>query len=1625
MAITVEVDAVDRSKLIDREARITWERDVNGQGQARFTLADVPGGFVPDDGMVAIIKEGATTRFEGLVMRRPRQFKGPDSATQLTFYDIAVGDYALITNKRRVWRAYVDVLFEDIVTDLNADFLTDEGVGLDVTAGTVQTVTFNGESVSECLDILCELEADGRTWRFEAGKTLTIETLAETAAPVVLDTDTLELNPEPTIEPDRSVYANVVTVIGGSEEFPISYTAEDAGEIAARIAVEGGSGIYHYTEEWPDAKTAGEVISAAEGILEKRKVLRQRFIGTTRTAGFEAGQSVTVNLPHLGLNAVGMFIESVATQTNLSGQEFLHTVTAITGDPDGGWQSFWKREKRQPKTISMQVEPDAGLIRIEPLPGPIVHDPPPALTEWFQAARSGAFFKTPSAIGIDHHASHMLALRRGGAANTGGCGGGLFPGARDIGCFANRQTILEKYPIDSETKAVGTVPISGGSWDEFAANAQFKQSMCVKGGAQWSALDQTVAVVQYGAPGTLVIVNLFAGATKSGSCASNLSAQANGGEPVWVNSGYIFWPNVVDGKIYIYDARNETAPTEVGFFLTSLTDVHTILKNSTEDFLYCIGTGGIVTLNLDDPEAPGPAATSGALTIAVNEPAGTFKRSAGNFETDGFAAGQVILTTNFTAGGNNDYWIIDTVVTDTITVVDSTGMVTEGGTGDEEIDAIEDGKLAPTGSYISGALSEDDSQLVCGVRVDGNNVRIPTIDVAGGALTLDTENIVSLVTAALDGSGAMISADTFICWSKVNAVDGANSLKAEVFDITHPDDVTHIETLSYTHGGPNLGPQLSRFRRQSVFTFGFNADAQITFGELQYDKVVPLTVDYPAGRAAFGATGHGGPGDEFLKGDIVQASATNVLERLAVGPDGTAFVANAAEVTNSKWGTPDDIFVERIDDPTYHSIQDFINQAWSGGRISGLALSDGGGATVDIAAGTGFIADADDPNARNVLFFDYAGDTTDAIGAGVTKWVYLDYNGGEPTWSLEASDDIDEHDKFLLGWATNEGGTMHVVNAPEHAANFPSMAEHTLREINGFTRADWLGGIILGESGDNNRNISLTEGEIYFGLSEFDISAVDTAAAGTFTRYYRIAGVWNSQAALTQWPIDTYTDGSDLQAMGNNRYGVLWWYVDVEDNELIVLYGTSNEVLETLAEAEAPPASPPERVARGAVLVGRYIIQEGETIPELIQSAFDVAFNPAGISDHNQLANLTTGAVHTEYALLAGRSGGQVLNLGLDDSDGGEIHSTAHGNKGTINLGDTLYVDEDTGDIGIGVAVPASAAGIGRFLHIAGAIAGIVLEDTDSNESYEMWMNGGLFHLWSEVLGRDTITIDRAGNVGIACDAGTLLEMQGIAPYHTLRNTTEEDGDGGRESRIIFEGEQSGGELSTLAMIQASHDGVADDEKGNLIFYTNDGNDGAAPTERMWLDSGGNLVLVNAQYIAWPTFAGSLKQIIRLDASDVFRILAPGVALFDANTRFSLRRIGGGAYSVTTLHIWDAGGVEAMRLDDNQNLMLGYTSRGANAVQTFGIETGTAPTSSPADIFQLYSKDWNGAGTAAPHFRTEEGDIIILANQGALTAEDATVIDATYGAVEEAVLNNVRTRIGELEAAAQAMGWLD
>jgi len=82
-----------------------------------------------------------------------------------------------------------------------------------------------------------------------------------------------------------------------------------------------------------------------------------------------------------------------------------------------------------------------------------------------------------------------------------------------------------------------------------------------------------------------------------------------------------------------------------------------------------------------------------------------------------------------------------------------------------------------------------------------------------------------------------------------------------------------------------------------------------------------------------------------------------------------------------------------------------------------------------------------------------------------------------------------------------------------------------------------------------------------------------------------------------------------------------------------------------------------------------------------------------------------------------------------------------------------------------------------------------------------------------------------------------------------MSNTTGSDADGERASAIIARGAQSGGETRFIGQIKFAHDGVADDQKGRIVFYCNAGADDYAPTEVMRMTSAGDIY--SAKYQSW------------------------------------------------------------------------------------------------------------------------------------------------------------------------------
>ena len=195
----------------------------------------------------------------------------------------------------------------------------------------------------------------------------------------------------------------------------------------------------------------------------------------------------------------------------------------------------------------------------------------------------------------------------------------------------------------------------------------------------------------------------------------------------------------------------------------------------------------------------------------------------------------------------------------------------------------------------------------------------------------------------------------------------------------------------------------------------------------------------------------------------------------------------------------------------------------------------------------------------------------------------------------------------------------------------------------------------------------------------------------------------------------------------------------------------------------------------------------------------------------------------------------------------------------------------------------------------------------------------------------------------------------------TLKNPTHEDTDGGRESAVSFKGEQTGGEISTLAQIQASHDGTSDDQKGDLIFKTNDGSDNDAPTEAMRIDSNQNVGIgtssINRKLeIAGNNNGGAKANYIRITDTDTSATAdnqQGGIEFYTSdsgneNVTASIENLyaGSGAGSELTFNTapnGSSGVSERMRINENGNTGIGINAP-VHRLDVRHAATGAIPT---------------------------------------------------------------------------------
>lgn len=181
-----------------------------------------------------------------------------------------------------------------------------------------------------------------------------------------------------------------------------------------------------------------------------------------------------------------------------------------------------------------------------------------------------------------------------------------------------------------------------------------------------------------------------------------------------------------------------------------------------------------------------------------------------------------------------------------------------------------------------------------------------------------------------------------------------------------------------------------------------------------------------------------------------------------------------------------------------------------------------------------------------------------------------------------------------------------------------------------------------------SRNAIITAGKVYYGLTNFTVDQADSSVDLMILCVETSPGVW-TLTPTTTLNNTQYNGAAGLVTLTANRYAVNFVYRGIENPKHIYYVLGREDATLSQAVAAQPPATLPFIISSHTILTGRVIYQNGSNTPQQLQSAYDTTFICAGTVAHADTIGLTDGdAGHTQFALLDGRAGGQVLTGSSD-----------------------------------------------------------------------------------------------------------------------------------------------------------------------------------------------------------------------------------------------------------------------------------------------------------------------------------------------------------------------------------------
>lgn len=352
-----------------------------------------------------------------------------------------------------------------------------------------------------------------------------------------------------------------------------------------------------------------------------------------------------------------------------------------------------------------------------------------------------------------------------------------------------------------------------------------------------------------------------------------------------------------------------------------------------------------------------------------------------------------------------------------------------------------------------------------------------------------------------------------------------------------------------------------------------------------------------------------------------------------------AVVSHAAIADDLSAQQASTVVMAKVGSPDFYTAQHMQDLVHSSGWVDGGEVTDGGAGTVNVAIGHGLIK-ATNSRTAQMVFCKWAAATGLALTDNQVNYIYVGYNAGTPAVAVTTSDPTGDFTKILLARIFREGTDLHIFEGVRWTiSDHASLMMRSMAETMPFAH---VSGAMTMETG--TRNLMISAGVFWHGLTRIETSAIDTSGAGRFDAYYRNgSGGWTEDALQTQINNTQYDDGDGgLGTLTAGRYGVHWVYLS-SSSEVAVQYGQGDY---TLAQAQdAMPPTPPTALATDSRLIAKIIIQKSSATFLSVEGAFMSTFQTSPISG----ADVTgpASSVDGNLANFSGTGGKAIADSGI------------------------------------------------------------------------------------------------------------------------------------------------------------------------------------------------------------------------------------------------------------------------------------------------------------------------------------------------------------------------------------------